>query len=337
MWHLTEGPVHVTDATNAGVTGLYDPSTGGLGRRTCSNGCGIPAHGHARRSSTPSGVVGEAHRPARRACRSPRIVGDQQASLVGQGCIRPGMAKITFGTGGMLDVCLGDVPPPAPHGRHVPDRGLATPAASPSLGLEAVMLSAGTKVEWLRDGLGIIADPAESAASGRPGATTPTAWCSCPRCSDWAHRYWDHGARGALLGVTRGTTRAHVVRAVLEGVAQRGADLVEAAEAATGHRITTLRIDGGMSRNPVFVQALADATRARRRGVRGAGGDRPRRRSARRRGDGRVAQLEDAVDAADDHGMAAVVAPGAVTDRDRFADARRRAAGWIPELSAIDL
>ena len=94
----------------------------------------------------------------------------------------------------------------------------------------------------------------------RPPAPTPRAWCTCPPCSDWARREWDFGARGALLGVTRGTGRGHVVRAVLEGVAQRGADLVEAAEADAATTIPTLRVDGGMSDNPTFVQALADAT-----------------------------------------------------------------------------
>ena len=129
------------------------------------------------------------------------------------------------------------------------------------------MLSAGTNVEWLRDDLGIIdtrrAEPRRRAA----GATPPTASSTCPPCSASARPSWDYGARGTLLGLTRGSERPQIVRAVLEGVAQRGVDLVEAAEADAGLTIPTLRVDGGMSDNPTFVQALADATAAPGRGV----------------------------------------------------------------------
>jgi glycerol kinase len=145
--------------------------------------------------------------------------------------------------------------------------------------------------------------------------------------------HWDYGARGTLLGVTRGTTAAHVVRAVLEGVAQRGADLVEAAEADTGLTIDRLRVDGGMSENPTFVQALADAT-------------------------GRAVEVSPVVDAtalgaAFLAGLATgvwgdiddaegtwrprrVVEPGPALDRGAWSRAVERAAGWIPELSALD-
>ena len=121
------------------------------------------------------------------------------------------------------------------------------------------MLSAGTNVEWLRDDLGII----PSAAASHDVATTCTdteGVVYVPALLGLGTPQWDFGARGALLGVTRGTGRGHIVRAVLEGVAQRGADLVDAAEADAATTIPTLRVDGGMSGNPTFVQALADAT-----------------------------------------------------------------------------
>src|SRR5690606_25220304 len=120
-------------------------------------------------------------------------------------------------------------------------------------GVEAVMLSAGTNVEWLRDDLGII-DDAESSHDVAAACATTDGVVFVPALLGLGTPRWDYGARGTLLGVTRGTGRAEVVRAVLEGVAQRGVDLVEAAEADAGVAIPVLRIDGGMSRNPTFVQ-----------------------------------------------------------------------------------
>ena len=121
------------------------------------------------------------------------------------------------------------------------------------------MLAAGTNVDWLRDDLGLIATSEES---HDVAATVETAdgVVFVPALLGLGTPQWDYGARGTLLGVTRGTTRAHVVRAVLEGVAHRGADLVAAAEADTGTTIERLRVDGGMSTNPTFTQALATAT-----------------------------------------------------------------------------
>jgi glycerol kinase len=144
---------------------------------------------------------------------------------------------------------------------------------------------------------------------------------------------WDYGARGTLLGLTRGATSGHVVRAVLEGVAQRGADLVDAAEADSGRAIPSLRIDGGMSANPTFVQALADAT------------GRPVEVSpvteATTLGAAFLAGLAIGTWAGEDEIAAtwsplAAVAPRRTTDRERWREACRRASGWVPELSALD-
>jgi glycerol kinase len=121
------------------------------------------------------------------------------------------------------------------------------------------MLSAGTNVEWLRDDLGIIDSVAASHDIAQQCADTEGV-VYVPALLGLGTPNWDYGARGTLLGITRGTARPHIVRAVLEGVAQRGADLVDAAEATTGLSIPSLRIDGGMSANPTFTQALADAT-----------------------------------------------------------------------------
>ena len=121
------------------------------------------------------------------------------------------------------------------------------------------MLSAGTCVEWLRDDLGLIGSAEESAAVANQCASTEDVWF-VPALLGLGTPVWDFGARGTLIGLTRGTGRPQVVRAVLEGVAHRGADLVEASEADSGYPIGSLRVDGGMSDNDVFVQSLADAT-----------------------------------------------------------------------------
>jgi glycerol kinase len=252
------GALHVTDATNAGVTGLVDPITidwdGALLERLRIPAVMVP------RIVDSSGALGQAAAlpGAPPICG---IAGDQQASLVGQGCTRPGLAKATFGTGGMLDQCTGPG-----RGPDTPDRGQAGTfpivayrvGGEATWGTEAVMLSAGTCVEWLRDDLGIIATSDESAAVAAQSADTGDVWF-VPALLGLGTPVWDFGARGTLVGLTRGTGRPALVRAVLEGVAHRGADLVEASEADSGFPIGALRIDGGMSDNPVFVAALADA------------------------------------------------------------------------------
>jgi glycerol kinase len=124
--------------------------------------------------------------------------------------------------------------------------------------VEAIMLSAGTCVEWLRDDLGIIASAAESDEVAAGCDDTGDVWF-VPALLGMGTPVWDYGARGTFLGITRGTGRPEMVRAVLEGIAHRGADLLEAAEADTGLSIPTLRVDGGMSANATFLAALADA------------------------------------------------------------------------------
>jgi glycerol kinase len=125
-------------------------------------------------------------------------------------------------------------------------------------GVEAIMLSAGTCIEWLRDDLAIIDSAAESAEVAARCEDTGDVWF-VPALLGLGTPVWDFGARGTFLGLTRGSGRPELVRAVLDGVAHRGADLLEAAESDSGLPIGSLRVDGGMSANPVFTQALADA------------------------------------------------------------------------------
>ncbi|MGE3620681.1 MAG: FGGY-family carbohydrate kinase, partial [Acidimicrobiia bacterium] len=261
------------------------------------------------------------------------LVGDQQSSLVGQGCVRPGTAKVTFGTGAMLDVNLG---PDRPGFERQGDQGCFPVVAwsrgdELCWGVEAVALSAGSNVEWLRDDLGLIATPAESHdVAALCEDTEGVVYVPAP-LGLGAPR-WDFGARGTLLGLTRGSGRPQVVRAVLEGVAHRGADLVEAAEADSGLALPRLRVDGGMSANPTFVQALADAT------------GRPIEVSpvaeATTLGAAFLAGLAVGTwsgwdDVAATWSPRATVEPARTLDRERWARAVERAIEWHPELSAI--
>jgi glycerol kinase len=330
-WTLSEGTSHITDLSNAAVTGLMRGDGSAWDTRvlellripesvlpTVVDSSGEVATATALEGAPP--IAG--------------IAGDQQASLIGQGCVRPGQAKITFGTGGMLDMVLGTSRPvfdtrggagcfPIVTSRR---RGTVT------WGIEAIMLSAGTNVEWLRDDLGIIATSEESHDVASQCESTEGV-VYVPALLGLGTPQWDYGARGALLGITRGTDRSHIVRAVLEGVAQRGADLVEAAQTDSGRDLPSLRIDGGMAANPTFVQALADATA------------KPVEVSpeleATTRGAGFLAGLaigtwksED--DIAATWKPARVIEPVGTFDRDRWREAIRRASSWHPELSALD-
>ncbi len=329
-WHLSEGAVHVTDATNAAVTGLLRGDATDWDDRVL-DALRIP------RASLPtvidsSGIIGSAT-ALEGAPPIAALVGDQQSSLIGQGGVQPGLAKITFGTGGMLDLHLGGERPRFDRqgeGGCFPivawrQNGITT------WGVEAVMLSAGTNVEWLRDDLGIIATAAEShdVASQCRDADGVV---YVPALLGLGAPRWDYGARGTLLGLTRGSGRPQIVRAVLEGVAQRGADLVEAAEADTGLTIPSLRVDGGMTGNPTFVQALADAT--------GRPVEVSPEKEATTLGAAFLAGLAvgtwrdwDAIAAT--WRPKQVVEPVGSFDRDRWRQACDRAAGWIPELSSL--
>lgn len=258
VWTLTDGARNVTDLSNAAVTGLLSIDTLDWDDALLER-LRIP------RDAMPTIVDSSGPiAPATALDGAPMIcgiAGDQQASLIGQGCVTPGPAKITFGTGGMLDLVTGpDRPASAQRNASGTFPIVAwSQGARTVWGLEAIMLSAGTNVEWLRDDLGIIDSVASSHDIAQSCADTDGV-VYVPALLGLGTPHWDYGARGTLLGITRGTDRAQIVRAVLEGIAQRGADLVEAAESAAGRSIPTLRVDGGMSANPTFTQALADAT-----------------------------------------------------------------------------
>ncbi len=330
-WVLSRGSVHATDHSNAAVTGLLLPDASGWSSRACS-AMNVPM-GMLPTLVDTSSVVGEASAlPG-----SPPIaclVGDQQGSLVGQSCVRPGQAKITFGTGGMLDMVIDAG---APSSANRTSEGIFPIVAWSrdgrcTWGVEAIMLSAGTNVEWLVQDLGILANPAESHAVAAQCDTTDGV-VYVPALMGLGTPHWDYGARGTMLGLTRGSGRPQFVRAVLEGIAHRGADLVEAAQAGTGATVPVLRVDGGMSENPTFIQALANAS--------GKPVEVSRHTEATTIGAAYLAGLAVGVwgsfdDIADAWQPRIVVEPNGQLDRAQWSEAVTRSTRWIPDLSALD-
>jgi glycerol kinase len=322
--------VHVTDASNAAVTGMLAGDASGWQDKVL-DALRIPAASLPEVVDT-SGILGSAT-ALDGAPPIAALVGDQQSSLVGQGCVAPGMAKITFGTGGMLDLHLGEL---RPRFERQGDGGCFPIVAwrrdgVTAWGVEAIMLSAGTNVEWLRDDLGII-DTAADSHEVASRCETADGVVYVPALLGLGTPRWDYGARGTLLGLTRGSERPQIVRAVLEGVAQRGADLVDAAEADTGLTIPTLRVDGGMSDNPTFLQALADAT--------GRPVEVSPVREATTLGAAFLAGLAVGTwgswdDIAATWAPRQKVEPVGSFDRDRWRAAVDRAAQWFPELSSL--
>lgn len=328
---LSKGELHVTDFSNAAVTGLLSSTTSSWSTQALDlMGLDIsmmPTVVHS------SGIVGRAHALVG-APPIASLVGDQQASLIGQGCITPGRTKITFGTGGMLDVFTGTKAPATaqrgPHGTF--PVVVYSDAQGVSWGAEAVMLSAGTNVEWLRDDLHIIDTAAQSDEVAAQVASAEGV-VYVPALLGLGTPHWDYGARGSLFGITRGTTRAHIVRAVLEGIAHRGADLVEAAVGDTGLSIKALRIDGGMSRNSTFVQALANASM---RPVEVSPVTESTTLGAAFLAGIAVGTWSSLAEAVSTWKPALVISPTTPLDRTQWREAVDRARGWIPALSSLD-
>ena len=183
------------------------------------------------------------------------IAGDQQAALFGQGCVHPGDSKNTYGTGCFLLINTGKE-------RYDSDVGLLTtlacgPTGQVAYALEGSVFSAGSAVQWLRDGLQIIRAPRETEAIAESVPDTGGVYL-VPAFTGLGAPHWDMTARGALLGLTPGSTQAHVVRATLESIAYQVCDLVDAAASDVGLKLTSLKADGGMSANSFLMQFQAD-------------------------------------------------------------------------------
>jgi len=252
IWQLTGG-AHLTDETNASRTMLYDIRQ----RRWSSellDAFEVPAAllPEVLPSSADFGRTLPEFFGASVPIRG--VAGDQQAALFGQGCVHPGDTKNTYGTGCFLLANAGAAAPISEHGL------LGTVAAStdgPTFALEGAVFVAGAAVQWLRDGLGLVATAEATDAVARSVPDTGGAYL-VPAFAGLGAPYWDEGARGALVGLTRGTERAHIVRATLEAIAYQSRDLVECIQADSGHALAALRVDGGACRNDFLMQFQAD-------------------------------------------------------------------------------
>jgi glycerol kinase len=243
---------HVTDYTNASRTMLFDIRKLAWDEELCALLGVDPARlPEPLPSSCVFGTTGEFGGEVPVA----GVAGDQQAALFGQACHHPGMAKNTYGTGSFVLLNSGTTPPPAPEGL------LATIAAGSgeqvSYALEAAIFVTGAAVQWLRDGLGIIEEAGETEALAASLDSNDGVYF-VPALTGLGSPYWDPYARGTIVGLTRGSGRAHLARAALEAIAYETVDAVRAQEAACGERLELLRADGGATVNRWLMQFQAD-------------------------------------------------------------------------------
>ena len=259
LWKLTDGQIHATDVSNASRTLLLNLRTGDWDEkllRTLRIPREVLPQVHA--SSEIYGTVESI--PALRGVPISGIAGDQQAALFGQACFRPGMAKNTYGTGCFLLLHTGKKPV-------VSKNNLVTTiawklgATGPlEYALEGSVFIAGAVVQWLRDGLGLIARSADvEALAGRVKDNGGV--YLVPAFTGLGAPHWDAAARGLIVGITRGSTAAHVARAALESIAYQSADLLKAMEADATLKLRELRVDGGATVNDALMQFQCDVLR----------------------------------------------------------------------------
>jgi glycerol kinase len=255
LWNLTGGAVHATDPSNASRTLLYDIRDRAWSEELCDL-FGVPATclPEVRPSSGRFGQTVEGALPA--GIPVSGIAGDQQAALFGQACFTPGMTKNTYGTGSFV---LMNVGPDCPE----PVEGLLTTLAweladgSVAYAYEGAIFVTGAAVQWLRDGLGMIGSADEIEALARTIGDTEGVYF-VPAFTGLGSPWWDPYARGTVVGLTRGTGRAHLARAALEAMAFQTRDVVEAMCSASGRDVAALRADGGASANDLMLQVQAD-------------------------------------------------------------------------------
>lgn len=252
VWKLTGGKRHITDATNASRTLLFNIHSLEWDDDLLEI-FGVP-HSMLPEVVDSSGDLARASEilPG---IRITGIAGDQHAALFGQMCTRPGMAKSTYGTGCFLMLQTGPRPVTSEH------RMLTTIAwriaDRAEYALEGSIFIAGAAIQWLRDGLGILKNSAEAESLA---ASVPDSGgvVFVPAFTGIGAPHWDPNARGTILGLTRGTTAAHLARAALDGIAFQVAEVLEAMEADFGSPVVELRVDGGASVNDLLMQTQAD-------------------------------------------------------------------------------
>jgi glycerol kinase len=259
LWNLTGGDVLATDPSNASRTMLFDirslrwsePLGDLLGVPVTNLPDVRPSSGRfglTRAEDLPTGIPVSG------------IAGDQQAALFGQACFRPGMAKNTYGTGSFVLMNVGaDCPAPSP--------GLLTTVAwsignsdgdvDTTYALEGSIFVTGAAVQWLRDGLGIISSSSEIGPLAETVDDSGGVFV-VPAFTGLGSPWWDPYARGSIIGITRGSTRAHIARAVVEAMALQTRDAIAAMESVSGRRIADLRVDGGASVMDLLLRIQAD-------------------------------------------------------------------------------
>jgi len=248
LWNLTGGPdggMHATDPSNASRTMLYDIGSGEWSPELVDR-FGVPASclPAVLPSSGRFGITDPARAAGLRVPVS-GIAGDQQAALFGQACVDPGMTKNTYGTGSFVLTNVGSTRPE-------PVDGLLTTVAwslapgEVTYAMEGAIFVTGAAIQWLRDGLGIIGDAAETESLAASVPETGGVFL-VPAFTGLGSPWWDPYARGTITGITRGTTRAHIARAAVEAMAFQTADVVDAITAASGTTPTEMRVDGGAS------------------------------------------------------------------------------------------
>ena len=254
IWKLTNGAVHATDPTNASRTMLYDINALAWSDPLCAL-FGVPRSilPDVRPSSGDFGVAASEHLGA--ALPIMGVAGDQQAALFGQGCWEKGKSKNTYGTGAFLLLHTGQERP-------VGGQGILTTVAcdergGPAYALEAGIFVAGAAVQWLRDGLGLLKAAPESEAMAMSLESNDGVYF-VPALTGLGAPAWEPEARGTIVGLTRGTTREHIVRAALEAMAYGTADVLEAMRGASGAPLEVLRVDGGATSNSWLMQFQAD-------------------------------------------------------------------------------
>ena len=249
VWRLTGGAAHVTDVSNASRTMLLDLETLTWSDDLLSLfGVDRSLLPELRRSAE---VVGEGELLGVRLPVA-AMAGDQQASLYGQACFAPGEAKATLGTGAFVLVATGGDYSAPPHGL-VRTAAASAAGAPPAYALEGSVFVAGAAIQWLRDGLGLLADAAESEALARSVASSEGVYF-VPALTGLGSPHWAPDARGLVCGITRGTRREHLVRAALESIAFQLLDVID----ALPERPAVLRLDGGATSNALLVELSAD-------------------------------------------------------------------------------
>jgi glycerol kinase len=252
VWNLTGGRVHVTDASNASRTMLFDIGKGAWDDELLKI-FGVPRsmlpgvrsssemYGETTLLGDPIPIAG--------------IAGDQQAALFGQACTKPGMAKNTYGTGCFMLMNTGTK-------RIASKNNLLTTVAwrigdRTEYALEGSIFIAGAVVQWLRDGLEFFRSAPEIEALAKTVSDTGGVYL-VPAFAGLGAPHWDQYARGTIVGLTRGTTKAHIARAALEAIALQTMDVLQAMQADSGIKLKQLRVDGGASANDLLMQLQAD-------------------------------------------------------------------------------